>query len=201
MHFRFTKLLWHHLELPHSPGKGHIDAPALSFDDSTGRKLQPGPHHIKSQNDMKLRSLLTILLVCLLNAVHAQDGLTSLLARMKRTVERAIPLDANDYSTHKSQYYVLDVRLDSTGKVSHIDLFTNTDASAISMVQNAVNRVLGEQLAAKTKYRRVIIPLAIIFPDDEQPFDLPFLSNALQKTNSTTYFAKDIVIVLSKPMR
>jgi len=120
---------------------------------------------------------------------------------MKRTVERAIPLDANDYSTHKSQYYILDVRLDSTGKVSHIDFFTNPDASAISMVQNAVNRVLGEHLAAKTKYRRLIIPLAIIFPDDEQPFDLPFLSNALQKTNSTTYFAKDIVIALSKPMR
>lgn len=154
---------------------------------------------------MPVRVLFAVLLVAFNLAAQSQEALPRFLRKVQSYVEGSTSADASRYlpQDRKSQYYILDIKLDSTGGIADLSYFGKPNFVTVpAFLEKAISRIRDADLKVKTHFTRIIVPVIIAFSTDHEIYDTPFLTTKMNVSDKdTTYFAKDIVIGVFDPMR
>jgi len=116
--------------------------------------------------------------------------------KVKLHLQRAIPVSEHRYQLKASQYFILDIKLDSaTGKGKTVDFFGKCVGDAQGFLVDAIKRIQADSLTVVPRYSRILIPIVVLFPEVNLTDDFPIIrSTADRELSERTFLAKDLVI-------
>ena len=149
-----------------------------------------------------MRSLKSILFALLLFAgsnVKAQDSLPRFLKKVYRCIQMSVPASADRFvkEEQKTQYYIVDLRLDSAGRVTSVDYLGKPGLKSAAYLDQAVTRIAAGKLQAMSAApKRILIPVYITFSEDHPVYDLPFLKEGITHgaIDPNAYVTEDLII-------
>jgi|GEM_PF-6377688 len=149
-----------------------------------------------------MRSFQSILIALVLFAgtrSQAQDSLPRFLKKVYRCIELSVPASADRFvkEEQKTQYYIVDLRLDSAGKITSADYLGKPGLKSAAYLDQAVTRISASRLQAMPAGpKRILIPVYITFSEDHPVYDLPFLKEGITHgaIDPNAYVTEDLII-------
>lgn len=142
------------------------------------------------------RSFVISILLITGNVCFGQDScFKKRFEEVRRIIERAIPANDGYYAKKNSEFYIIDIKLDSTKNIETISCFKKDSSFHYRFVEDAISKVKSAWSFLDCDISRILIPLWILY---DEPFDLPLKIESDQKEK--TFVTKMIIAVVYPSM-
>jgi ribosome-associated translation inhibitor RaiA len=116
---------------------------------------------------------------------------------IKKIIERTFFGNAESYPTHKSEFIIFDIHLNSGGTVDTIEVIRKHPSIFTARIDSCINKLKQQINQSKCKgYRRILAPVYLFFQDTQGSFNQPF--EIVQPKGNHTYVVPTAVVYLQE---